>query len=83
MRDGTAIHRLIAERHGRQRHRLGWTEDADRREFEILREEVERAVRRHSDAAVEEVIALLMRYIEHAERISLRGWRLATTADSR
>ena len=34
--DGTAIQRIIAERHGAQRHRLGWTEEELRREYAAL-----------------------------------------------
>src|SRR3712207_7263161 len=36
MQDGVEIQRLIAERHGVQRARLGWTEETLRRECEIL-----------------------------------------------
>lgn len=46
--DSHEIQRLIAERHGVQRHRLEWTQDALRREFEILYEETERALRASS-----------------------------------
>ncbi|HEY6089238.1 MAG TPA: ATP-binding protein, partial [Gemmatimonadaceae bacterium] len=43
--DATEIQRLVSERHGIQRHRLGWTEAALRREFMIVREELERVIR--------------------------------------
>ena len=46
--DGAKIQRLIADQHGRQRHRLGWTEHALEREYQILREEVDSLVRRHA-----------------------------------
>jgi hypothetical protein len=46
--DGTAIQRAIAQRHGAQRARLGWAEHELRREFMILREELESAVRRRA-----------------------------------
>ena len=46
--DGNKIQRLVAELHGRQRHRLGWTEHALEREYQILREEVDSLVRRHA-----------------------------------
>lgn len=46
--DGSKIQRLISELHGRQRHRLGWTEHALEREYQILREEVDSLVRRHA-----------------------------------
>ena len=46
--DGNKIQRLISELHGRQRRRLGWTEHALEREYQILREEVDSLVRRHA-----------------------------------
>lgn len=46
--DGIKIQRLVAELHGRQRYRLGWTEHALEREYQILREEVDSLVRRHA-----------------------------------
>ena len=46
--DGNKIQRLVAELHGRQRHRLGWTEHALEREYQILTEEVDSLVRRHA-----------------------------------
>ena len=45
MKDGSEIQRLISERHGEQRARLGWVDADLRREFALLREEVERTVR--------------------------------------
>ena len=43
--DAVEIQRLISERHGAQRQRLGWNESALRREFMIVREEVGRTIR--------------------------------------
>jgi hypothetical protein len=43
--DSSDIQRLIGERHGAQRSRLGWTEDGIRREYGILVEELERVIR--------------------------------------
>ena len=90
LRDGTAIQRLVAERHGALRARLGWAEAELRRELGILREEMERAVRRRvaelaavdptapeRTAPVDEALALLGRFAEHAERASLEGFRRA------
>ncbi|MBA4159762.1 MAG: hypothetical protein H0X65_20185, partial [Gemmatimonadetes bacterium] len=77
MRDGSEIQRLISERHGAQRARLGWTEEALRREFEILKEEVEAAVRRkipsESGVDVDAGVAVLVSFLDHAERISQSG----------
>jgi signal transduction histidine kinase len=81
LRDGTEIQQMISKLHGAQRARFGWTEEAIRREFAILQEEVDAAVRRGASAAhAEDGIALITRFLEHAERISVRGWRKAVAA---
>ena len=43
--DGGHVQRLMAELHGAQRHRLGWSEADIEREVEILYNEVVRAIR--------------------------------------
>jgi hypothetical protein len=86
LRDGMEVQRLLSELHGAQRARLGWTETAHAREFEILRDEVETSVRwgdaavSPSSADVDMALALLRGFIEHAEHASLRGIRLAVAA---
>ena len=50
IRDSTAIQRVVSERHGAQRARLGWSAAEVRREFRILREELEAAVQRRVPA---------------------------------
>lgn len=77
LRDGSEIQQLIAKLHGAQRARLGWTEEAFRREFAILREEIETSLRRRLPPGedVEGAVGMLMRLLRHAERVSLRGWR--------
>ena len=86
MRDSTLIQCVFAERHGAQRHRLGWTEAEVRREFEILREEVARGVRRRTpknpDARTDQALALLAHFIEHAEHVSVEQLRRAATYDA-
>jgi PAS domain S-box-containing protein len=76
LRDGTVIQRVIAERHGRQRARLGWSEAEVRREFQILREELAAAVRRRVREAehidVGEALGLFSRFLDHAEAASIR-----------
>ena len=42
LRDGSDIQRLVAERHGEQRARLGWGADELAREYRVVREEVDR-----------------------------------------
>lgn len=77
MRDGTEIQRAISELHGGQRARLGWSEESMKREFQILREEVTRGIRQQLPQDGPEsvdVLAVLTRLIDRAERISLRGF---------
>jgi PAS domain S-box-containing protein len=79
LRDGSEIQRLIADLHGAQRARLGWSETALVREFEILREEIQNAVRRSGleAATVEGALATLARFVDRVERISILSWRAA------
>ncbi|HLM68628.1 MAG TPA: ATP-binding protein [Longimicrobium sp.] len=76
---GTVIQRVIAERHGQQRARLGWAEEEIRREFEVLREELAAAVRRRvqlpGEARVEEAIGMLAEAVTHAEQLSVGTFR--------
>ena len=75
--DGVEIQRLIAERHGAQRARLGWTEAALRREFMIIREELERVVRRfvppQGPIQVADAVSIVNRFLDQAEYISVRA----------
>ena len=52
--DGGHVQRLMAELHGAQRHRLGWSEHDIERETQILFSEVERAIRIAVDASATE-----------------------------
>jgi hypothetical protein len=85
LRDGSAIQRLIAERHGALRRRLGWTEEALAREYEILREEVERVLRRSAPVGAEHALAesrlVIRQLLERAEAISRRGFREASAPE--
>jgi hypothetical protein len=56
LRDGEELRRLIASRHGIQRARLGWLPRAVHREYEILGEEVEAALRRYSTDATPDAV---------------------------
>ena len=94
LRDGTAIQRAIAERHGTQRARLGWAETELRREFVILREEVDLAVRRRSRKPVrtesgasdadreraQHAYELLEELLGRAERLSVESYRCTLDA---
>lgn len=74
--DAMEIQRLIAERHGAQRARLGWTEASLRREFMIIREELERVVRRSVPSAgaltIDDALAAVNKFIDQAEYIGVR-----------
>jgi len=75
--DGADIRRLVAERHGQQRARLRWSEEDLRREYAVLREEVQRAVRRcfsrDDDERVLEAAVVVGRMLDEAERWSVRA----------
>ena len=76
MADGADIQRLIADRHGAQRARLAWTVDTLRRDHEILREEVSKALRRHVGVRGEvlaDALAVLGRMLAQADRTSRRS----------
>jgi len=82
IRDGANIQRMISEQHGRQRRRMGWSEEALRREFEILGVEVEHAVR-HAELpgapateipGIDDQLPILRLMLQEAEEISVRGF---------
>ncbi len=79
--DAADIHRLVAGRHGAQRARLGWTEEALRCEHRILRDEIERAIRRRGGAiappAIREALGIVTRLLEEAEETCLRAFARA------
>jgi len=87
LRDGTRIQQLLAELHGAQRYRMGWSEAAIGREFELLGEEVrdafaEETQKDSSGASLERAIDSLGRFLERAERVSRRSYQLAAAADA-
>ena len=78
--DGAAIQRLIAERHGAQRQRLGWTEEELRREHTTLGAEVERVVLDSSlltGSPPSDALPLLRLILHEAEEVSVQGFREA------
>jgi signal transduction histidine kinase len=82
--DGTAIQRFIAERHGAQRYRLGWTEDELRRELTALLAEVERVVLDSSlltGSPPSDTVPLLRVILQEAEEVSVVGFREAAQRD--
>jgi hypothetical protein len=76
--DGVEIQRILSEKHGAQRARLGWSEEDVHREYAILRDELGRTIRRRAraipDSAVDEGLAILYRVLEQAEEASQRGY---------
>jgi hypothetical protein len=92
VQDGAAIQRVVAERHGAQRARLGWGEGELRREHTILREELAAAIRRRTardrtgpapEAGQQEAaraLDALTEFLAAAERSSLTGYRAAVAA---
>ncbi|MEP6992420.1 MAG: ATP-binding protein [bacterium] len=76
--DAADVQRFIADRHGSQRARLGWSPEALEREAEILREEVEASIRRcfptpATSAMVAEAIGVTRRFLEQAADASRRA----------
>ena len=82
--DGAEIQRVVAERHGAQRARLGWTVEGLRREYAILWEEIERVVRSRgrsvAPTALEEGLTILHRLLEQGEELSCRALTRALSA---
>jgi signal transduction histidine kinase len=78
LRDGTTIQRTVAERHGTQRRRLGWSADELRRDFQILREELASAVRRRllpeRQSEIDDAIDALNAFVTAAERASMEAF---------
>ena len=79
MRDGNEIIRVISERHGAQRMRLGWSEADMEREMMLLAEEAQKALREQStpelDGSLERAGSLLARFFDQATRTSRHAFR--------
>jgi hypothetical protein len=71
------LHRLIAERHGTQRAAMGWSVDELQREYALLEELLDTALRRShtalQPAAVEAALALIARFLDHARDLGIRA----------
>jgi hypothetical protein len=95
LHDGTAIQRVVAERHGAQRARLGWGEAELKREYTILREELAAAIRRRAPAQLrgpsaesragegERALEVLAQFLAVAERLSVASYRGAAGTPER
>lgn len=81
--DTMEIQRLVSERHGAQRARLGWTEASVRREFMIIREELEQVVRHAVPAGgplqPAAAVATVNRFLDQAEYVSVRALEKSRT----
>ncbi|MEX2374547.1 MAG: ATP-binding protein [Dehalococcoidia bacterium] len=80
VRDSQAIQRTLAHNHGKRRADAGWSPAELKREYQILREEVEHAIRRRTDhdgingaesGVVERGLDLFLRFVDRAEEVSL------------
>jgi PAS domain S-box-containing protein len=88
LRDGTAIQRVVAARHGAQRARLGWSEEEVRREFAILGDELAAAARRYDpvdrDGGARDdspsSLLVLEKFLEYAESVSVESLRAARSS---
>ena len=84
--DSADIQLYIADKHGQQRARLGWTPKALHREWTILSEEIGRVVRRAArqmhDRAGPEAVVILERLVEQANDRSGRALERALRAGS-
>ncbi|HYW07349.1 MAG TPA: ATP-binding protein, partial [Longimicrobium sp.] len=80
--DGKNLLHFIAELQGAQRARLGWSESALSREYQILREEIGAALREHArpghELGVAEALRLLDPLLDEAEQITRSALRAAT-----
>ncbi|MDQ3997751.1 MAG: ATP-binding protein, partial [Gemmatimonadota bacterium] len=74
--DSKEIQRVIAELHGRQRRRLGWTEAQLVRDYEILGEELEAAVRQRAGEG-RAGLDMVRQVLGWAREGSGRAWRHA------
>ena len=78
-RDGDALQYTYSVRHGAQRRRLGWSEASVRREYELLADEIERAVKRSFGKEItdmaEDIVPLVRQLNEAAAERAVEGWR--------
>jgi hypothetical protein len=85
LRDGAEIQRLLAELHGAQRYRLGWTEAEIARDVDLLRQQIVDTIYViDAEAQAAEFIADIVRKImEQWKQTSIRGYRFAKAAGKR
>jgi PAS domain S-box-containing protein len=83
LRDGNAIRHDVAELHGAQRCRLGWSEVHVALEYTLIRDELATLVRGPAKAgeALDGVLDLVGRLLEQGKAVSLRGHREAKVGE--
>jgi PAS domain S-box-containing protein len=80
LHDGNAIRSEIAERHGAQRRRIGWSIRHVELEYDLLLEELDRLLRARStagEAQLDGAIELISRLVAQSRVASVRGHREA------
>jgi signal transduction histidine kinase/DNA-binding response OmpR family regulator len=91
--DGAQIRRVMAELHGAQRHRLGWSEADIEREDPLLAAEIERALEaglpggadpssETARAALDHALAATREMLKLASRTAIRSHRFAKTTST-
>jgi signal transduction histidine kinase len=91
LRDGSAIQRAIAEYHGARRHAQGWSEEALRRDCQILSEEVARVLQAptpgvpagDADQDLTYALQVLRGLMDRVELISVGAWQHAVRRGGR
>ena len=87
MRDGSAIQKVVSQRHGAQRASLGWREEDVAREVRLLQGEIEAELRGaldgRADVDLDAAFGVLMHRFEQVERYSQEGWRKRMLPDTR
>jgi len=76
----------VAERHGAQRARHGWTEESLDHELDLLQSETEAAARRGlrhlSPSEIEDVTALVRVFLSEAHESAIVGYRRAIDGEA-
>ena len=82
LHDGDVIQRTIAQLHGEQRRRLGWTADQLRREYELQKQLVDQLIVRNahpSNGDTTTARGIVRRLFERAEVVSLAAFGAETS----
>jgi PAS domain S-box-containing protein len=85
LRDGAEIQRLLAELHGAQRYRLGWTEGEIGRDVDLLCEQIVDTVATIDvyPQSADFIVDIVRKIMEQWKQTSIRGYRFAKSAGKR